>query len=59
MAKIKVTRIKSAIRKPKNQQATLIGLGLTRIGKSRIHSDEPAIQGMIRKVRHLIRVEKV
>ncbi|MBC6443913.1 MAG: 50S ribosomal protein L30 [Alphaproteobacteria bacterium GM202ARS2] len=55
--KIKVTRVRSAIRRPKDQQATLIGLGLTRIGKSRIHEDNPAIRGMINKVRHLVRID--
>ena len=57
MAKIKVTRIRSAIRRPKDQLATLIGLGLTRMGKSRIHEDTPAIRGMINKVRHLVRID--
>lgn len=47
----------SPIRRPKNQRATLVGLGLNRIGRSRVLEDTPSVRGMINKVKHLVRVE--
>ena len=55
---IKVTQIKSAIGHPETQKATLIGLGLTKIGKSKVLEDTPAVRGMIKKVSHLVKVEE-
>ena len=43
-------------RKP-GQQATLIGLGLNKVGKVRELEDTPSVRGMLRKVHHLVRVE--
>jgi large subunit ribosomal protein L30 len=54
---IKVTQIASPIGRPKDQRATLIGLGLNKIDRSRELEDTPAVRGMIRKVSHLVRVE--
>jgi large subunit ribosomal protein L30 len=54
---IKVTQIASPIGRPKDQRATLIGLGLNKINRSRDLEDTPAVRGMIRKVSHLVRVE--
>ncbi len=54
---VRVTQIKSAIRRPKDQRATLIGLGLNKINRSRELPDTPSVRGMINKVAHLIRVE--
>ncbi|MCH8917189.1 MAG: 50S ribosomal protein L30 [Alphaproteobacteria bacterium] len=54
---VRVTQIKSAIRRPKDQRATLIGLGLNKINRSRELPDTPSVRGMITKVAHLIRVE--
>ncbi len=45
-------------RKP-GQQATLVGLGLDKIGKAATLEDTPAVRGMIRKVHHLVRVEEL
>ena len=56
--KIKVTQIGSPIRRPKDQRATLVGLGLNKMHKSRELEDTPAVRGMIRKVGHLVRVEE-
>jgi large subunit ribosomal protein L30 len=42
----------------RRQRETLRGLGLTRIGRSRVLEDTPAVRGMVRKVQHLIRVEE-
>lgn len=55
---IKVTQIASPIGKPDAQRATLIGLGLNKINRSRVLEDTPAVRGMIRKVSHLIKVEE-
>jgi large subunit ribosomal protein L30 len=54
---VRVTQIKSAIRRPKDQRATLIGLGLNKINRTRELPDTPSVRGMITKVAHLIRVE--
>jgi large subunit ribosomal protein L30 len=55
--KLKVTLVKSGINRQENQKLTLKGLGVTRMHKSVILKDTPAIRGMIRKVSHLVRVE--
>jgi large subunit ribosomal protein L30 len=55
--KIRVTQTGSPIRRPKDQRATLIGLGLNKINRTRELEDTPAVRGMIAKVSHLIRVE--
>ncbi len=54
---VRVTQIKSGIRRPKDQRATLIGLGLNKINRSRELPDTPSVRGMITKVAHLVRVE--
>ena len=57
--RLKVTQTGSPIGRPKDQRATLIGLGLNKMHRSRLLDDGPAIRGMIDKVRHLVRVESV
>ena len=51
-----IEQVHSANRRPEDQQATLIGLGLGRIGKQANLEDTPAVRGMIRKVQHLVKV---
>ena len=46
----------SSIRRPKDQHATLVGLGLGRIGKQRELEDTPSVRGMISKVAHMVKV---
>jgi len=53
---IKVEQTSSPIRREASQRATLIGLGLNKIGRVRELPDTPQTQGMIAKVRHLVRV---
>ena len=53
---ITVQQIGSPIRRPGDQRATLIGLGLNRMNRTRTLPDTPAVRGMIRKVSHLVRV---
>jgi large subunit ribosomal protein L30 len=57
--KLKVTQIASPIGRTKDQRATLIGLGLNKINRSRELGDTPAVRGMIAKVKHLVRVEEI
>ena len=57
MAKLKITQIGSPIGRPKEQEATLIGLGLNKLNRSREVEDTPSIRGMLRAVQHLVRVE--
>ena len=57
MAKIKVTKVRSAINRTQNQKRTLEALGLKKIGQTVEHEDTPNILGMIKKVNHLVSVE--
>ena len=59
MAKIKITQIKSLIDRPKRQKETMKALGLGRIGKSAEKETNPAIDGMIRKINHLVSIENI
>ena len=54
---VKVTQTGSPIGRPKDQRATLIGLGLNKLNRTSELEDTPAVRGMIRKVSHLVRVE--
>lgn len=58
VGKVRVTQIASPIGRKADQRATLIGLGLNRINRSRDLEDTPSVRGMIDKVRHLVRVGK-
>jgi large subunit ribosomal protein L30 len=57
--RVRVTQVRSPIGRQKDQRATLIGLGLNKLNRSRDLEDTPSVRGMINKVRHLIRVEEV
>jgi large subunit ribosomal protein L30 len=54
---LKITLVRSGIGYPERQKKTLLGLGLTKLGRTRVLSDTPAIRGMINKVAHLVSVE--
>ena len=58
MAKIKVTKRKSAINRPLRQKSTLEALGLRKIGQTVEHDATPNILGMVNKVKHLVSVEE-
>lgn len=58
MAKIKITQVKSAIDRPKRQKDTLKALGLNRLQKTIEKEETPQIAGMVKRVAHLIKVEK-
>ncbi len=55
---IKVTQIASAIGRPQDQKQTLVGLGLNKIRRSRELEDTPSVRGMIKKVKHLLKIEE-
>jgi large subunit ribosomal protein L30 len=57
MATIKIKQVRSRIRCPKDQKRTLDALGLRKMGRVVDHNDNPAIRGMIEKVKHLVTVE--
>ena len=59
MAKIKVTQVRSKIRRPQNQKRTLEALGLQRINQVVEHDATPAIIGMVNTVSHLVSVEEI
>ena len=54
---IRVTQIGSPIGRPKDQRATLIGLGLNKLNRTRELETTSAVRGMVNKVKHLVRVE--
>ncbi|CUH50915.1 MULTISPECIES: 50S ribosomal protein L30 [Shimia] len=57
MAKtIVVKQVGSPIRRPQDQRATLVGLGLNKMNRTRELEDTPAIRGMIRKVSHMVEI---
>jgi len=55
--KIKVTQIRSTIKRTIAHKKVIEALGLGKVGKSRIHDDSPAVRGMINKVSYLVKVE--
>ena len=55
--KVRVTQTGSPIRREADQRATLIGLGLNKMNKTRELEDTPSVRGMINKVKHLVRVD--
>ncbi len=54
---IRVTQIGSPIGRPKDQRATLIGLGLNKLNRTRELENTSAVRGMVNKVKHLVQVE--
>jgi large subunit ribosomal protein L30 len=53
---VTITQVASPQRRPGDQRATLIGLGLNKMNKTSTLQDTPAVRGMIAKVAHLVRV---
>ena len=58
-SKVRVTQNGSPIGRRGDQRATLIGLGLNKMHRTRVLEDTPSIRGMINKVSHLVRAEPV
>ena len=59
MAQVKLTQTGSPIRRAPDQEATLVGLGLNKMHKTRVLEDTPSVRGMIAKVAHMLKVEPV
>jgi large subunit ribosomal protein L30 len=59
MEKIKITQVRSTIKRPKDQKLTMQALGLRKINHTIEKNATPQIMGMIRKVAHLIKVEQI
>ena len=57
MTRVRVTQTRSAIGQSPKHRGTLRALGLGKIGRTAEHEDGPVLAGMLRKVRHLVRVE--
>ena len=55
---VRITQTGSPIGRPRDQRATLIGLGLNKMHRTSELEDTPAVRGMINKVKHLIQVEE-
>lgn len=58
MAKLKITQVRSVIRKPERQKRTMRALGLRRMHQSVVHTDTPQLRGMLARVHHLVTVEE-
>jgi large subunit ribosomal protein L30 len=56
MGKITVKQTGSPIRRRKDQRATLVGLGLNRLGRQSTLEDTPSVRGMIAKVAHMVEI---
>ncbi|XEC94604.1 50S ribosomal protein L30 [Paenibacillus tarimensis] len=59
MAKLQITLVRSLIGRNEKQRATVQALGLRKLHQSVVHTDNPAIRGMINHVTHLVKVEEV
>jgi large subunit ribosomal protein L30 len=59
MTKVRIVQVKSAIKRPKDQKATLVALGIKRMNRPVEKEATPQILGMINKVQHLLRVEEI
>ena len=56
MARVRLTQVRSQIGQSERHRGTLRALGLGKIGRTVEHDDTPSIAGMLRKVRHLVKV---
>jgi len=58
VSKVKLTQVRSQIGQSESHRGTLRALGLGRIGKTNEIQESPQLDGMLRKVAHLVRVER-
>ena len=59
MKKLKITQVRSTIKRKEKQKRTVEALGLHRLHQSVVKPDVPQIRGMINRVSHLIEVEEI
>ncbi len=57
MTRVRITQTRSQIGETEKHRGTLRALGLGKIGKTVEHDEGPVLAGMLRKVRHLVRIE--
>lgn len=57
MSSLRITQVRSTIGQSTRHRGTLRALGLGKIGRTSEHQDSPQLQGMLRQVRHLVRIE--
>jgi large subunit ribosomal protein L30 len=58
VSKLKITQVRSQIGQTQRHRGTLRALGLGKIGRSVEREDGPVLAGMLRKVRHLVKIEE-
>jgi large subunit ribosomal protein L30 len=58
VTKLRITQVRSQIGETPRHRGTLRALGLGKIGRSAEHAESPQLAGMLRKVRHLVRIEE-
>ena len=51
-----IKQVGSPIRRPAKQKATLVGLGLNKMGRTRELEDTPSVRGMINKISHMVEI---
>jgi len=59
MSKLKITQVRSTIKRPKDQKATIKALGLGKINRTVEKEGTPQILGMVNKVKHLVTVSEI
>jgi large subunit ribosomal protein L30 len=59
MAKVRITQIKSKIGQPERQKKILAALGIKKMHQTVEHEDTPQVMGMVMKLKHLLKIEKV
>lgn len=59
MAKVRITQIKSSIGQSERQKRILAALGLKKMHQTVEHDDSPQVMGMINKLKHLVKAEKI
>jgi large subunit ribosomal protein L30 len=57
VSRVRITQVKSRIGETQKHRGTLRALGLRKIGQTVEHDETPVLAGMLRKVRHLVRIE--
>jgi large subunit ribosomal protein L30 len=57
VSELKITQVRSLVGQSDRHRGTLRALGLGKIGRTAEHKDSPQLQGMLRQVRHLVRID--
>jgi len=57
VSKVLITQVRSQIGQSQRHRGTLRALGLGKIGRTAEHEESPVLAGMLRKVRHLVKVD--